>query len=323
MAILGVTSQSGRFFCPEDPATDFRMHLAQALRHVPRHAPIVIMVHGYKYHPSHKCANPHKTLFAHNDQNPSKTISWPLGLGFQKMTHDDGLAIGFGWEGRPSRKIRPKPRLDSFAHVYAQANRAGGHLARLIDCISELAPGRKVDILAHSLGARVTFSALMRVKSKNMGRIIFMGGAEYASVAERYFRHVNRSPELEFFCVRTRKNAFVDFLFETFAPRSHPKDRAIGFGYQGPSQNWMNIELDDPATLSMLAARGIGISKARSLKLVDHWGFYSRAGILSFYQHLLRHRQSWRLDDLRQELVWAELSQLGHVADQEPLASLR
>ena len=308
MAILGVTSQSGRLFCPEDPATDLRLHLAQALRHVPKHAPIVIMIHGYKYHPAYPANDPHKLLYSSDPEtHSSNSTSWPLGLGFQKLTHEDGLAIGFAWEGKPSTKILPKPRLSSFAHVYAQANRAGSHLGRLIDWIGELSPGRKIDIIAHSLGARVTFSGLLRAKNTNMGRIILMGGAEYKSVVERYFRHINRSPKLEVFCVRTRRNAFVDFLFETFAPRPHPTDTAIGRGYQGPRANWMNIRLDDPAMLTMLSTRGIGISPPTSMKLVDHWGFYNRAGILKFYQHLLRHRQSWRLSDMQQELAWDEL----------------
>ncbi len=310
MAIFGVTSQSGRLFCPDDPAVDVRLHLAHALRHVPKHAPIVLMIHGYKYHPADPTANPHKLLFSAKP-NPDcrKATSWPLALGFAPMTRDDGLAIGFAWEGKPSDKITPKPRLSSFAHVYTQANRAGGHLARLLKWISELAPGRDIDIVAHSLGARVAFSALSRRNKPHRGRVILMGGAEYASVVDRYFRHIDRTPKLEVFCVRTGRNAFVDTLFETFAPRPHPKDYAIGRGFQGPEQNWMNIRIDEPATLAMLSARGIGISRPNQRKLVDHWGFYTRAGIMVLYQNLLRHRQSWRLADLREELNWASQQQ--------------
>lgn len=320
MAILSVTSQSGRFFCPDDPATDLRLHLAQALRHVPQHAPIVIMIHGYRYHPAHPYANPHKLIFSADPADISdKITSWPLGLGFQKSTRDDGLAIGFGWEGKPSRKITPKPRLSSFAHVYAQANRAGGHLARLLKWIAELAPNKTVDIVAHSLGARVTFSALGRAKAGNLGRIILMGGAEFASKVDRYFRHIDKSPSVEVFCVRSRQNAFVDFLFESFAPRPHPHDQAIGRGYQGPKANWMNIRLDDPKTLAMLSTRGIGISRPLRGTLVDHRGFYTRAGILVFYQHLLRHRRSWKLADLRQEMNWMELPEIDHMDGREVL----
>ena len=306
MAIMGLNSQSGRLFCPGDPATDPRLHLAQALRLLPRGAPILIMIHGYKYHPRDAATDPHRLLFSGRMDGVGKAaISWPLELGFGPLSLEDGLAIGFGWEGRPSHKIRPKPRLKSFAHVYGQANRAGGHLARLLGWIGELAPERRVDLIAHSLGARVAFCAISRGATHNLGRLILMGGAEYASVVDRCFRRLEVTDQLEVFCVRTRQNAFVDFLFESFAPRATPHDFAIGRGYQGPPQRWLNIRLDDPATLAMLSARGIGISPQSTGKLVDHWGFYQRAGIMRFYRQLLRDRRGWRLADLRHETIKA------------------
>ena len=305
MAILGVTSQAGRLFCPDDPGLDLRMQLSRALARVPRDAPVVIMIHGYRYHPDNPQKNPHKLLFAPTHNCAShKFVSWPEGLAFGPMTSDDGLAIGFGWEGLPSEKISPKPRLGSFAHVYAQAFRAGGHLARLLTWIGELDPGRKVDILAHSLGARVTFSGLMRGKSANVNRVVLMGGAEYASVIGQYFRHVDHHPHLEVFNIRNSQNAFVDFLFECFAPRSHPDDVAIGRGYKGPAGRWINLAIDEPAVLAVLAHRGIGLGATPRRTVVDHWSFYSRAGIMRLYLNLFRDRENWRLHDLQQELDW-------------------
>ena len=306
MAIMGLTSQSGRLFCPDDPASDPRLHLAQALRGLPDGAPIVIMIHGYKYHPRAQSTDPHRLLFSPRPEvSCTRSVSWPLELGFAQLGVDDGLAIGFGWEGRPSRKIAPKPFLNSFAHVYAQATRAGGHLARVLGWIAELAPGRAVDLIAHSLGARVAFCGISRRASDNLGRLILMGGAEYASVVDQSFRRSDHAQMPEVFCVRTRQNAFVDFLFESFAPRSHPHDFAIGRGYQGPRDRWMNIRLDDPATLGVLSARGIGLSRPAAGKLVDHWGFYQRAGIMKFYRQLLRNRGAWRLNDLKCEMSGA------------------
>ncbi len=304
MAILGVTSQSGRLFCPDDPGLDLRLQLSHALARIAPDAPIVIMIHGYRYHPGFSQFNPHDLLFSRSPIRAChKVTSWPQGLGFEPMTREDGLAIGFGWEGLPSRKITPKPRLSSFAHVYKQAHRAGGHLARLLTWIDELAPGRKVDILAHSLGARVTFGGLMRSCSANVERVVLMGGAEYASVIDQYFRHVDHHPNLEVFCVKNRQNGFVDFLFESFAPRSHPKDFVIGRGYEGPQHRWLNLAIDDKNVLAALADRGIGIGARSNRMVVDHWGFYNRAGIMRFYQNLFRNRKNWRLSDLRRELA--------------------
>ena len=304
MAMMGLTSQSGRLFCPNDPASDPRLHLAQALRRLPKAAPIVIMIHGYKYHPRSPVTDPHRLLYsAHPERMGPKAVSWPVELGFAPMGETDGLAIGFGWEGRPSHKISPKPFLNRFAHVYAQANRAGGHLARVLGWIAELAPHQKVDLVAHSLGARVVFCALARDQFTNLGRLILMGGAEYASQVDRVLKTPDRAPSLEVFCVRSRQNAFIDFLFESFAPRPAADDFAIGRGYEGPQNSWMNIRLDDPATLAMLSARGIGLSRPSSRKLVDHWSFYERAGIMKFYRQLLRNRRGWRLMDLKLEMA--------------------
>ncbi len=306
MALLGFTSQSGRFFNTDDPAMDPRLHLRSALEKVPEGAPVVIMIHGYKYHPRRAYSDPHRLLFAPvPEKTARKFSSWSTGLGFALHTVDDGLGIGFGWEGLPSHKIKPTPRLSGFAHVYGQAYRAGGHLARLLSWIEKISPGRKVDILAHSLGARVAFIGLMRGASSNARRVILLSGAEYASNINRYFRHVDRHPSLEVFSIQNNRNGFVDFLFECFAPRPHPQDKAMGRNFQGPPERWLTLAIDDPATRSVLAERGIGIERPLKRHRVDHWGLYTRAGTMRFYQDLLRAPEKWRIGDLHHSIAFA------------------
>ena len=125
-------------------------------------APIVLMVHGYKYDPARTDADPHRSLFAFVPSRDGRRIrSWPTGLGFAEDSGESGLAIGFGW---PAME-RHLPNLlrrcrTGFAIVYDRAEAIGEHLAALVRSVQRLAPGRPVDILAHSLGARVALAAL-------------------------------------------------------------------------------------------------------------------------------------------------------------------
>lgn len=299
MAILGISSLAGRLICPDNPAIDARMHLAHSLRNLPKNAPIVVMVHGYKYHPEIAATNPHELLFSTEPKAKChRTVSWPRGLGFSEMSRDDGLAIGFGWEGVASDFQTP---FFGFGQVYIQARRAGGNLARLLNWIAELAPGRRVDIVAHSLGASVTLTALARLKPAILGRIILMGAAEFDAVAARRIAESQNGQNVEIFNLCSRENVVVDRLFEFFAP-GRERGLSIGRGHNSYGPNWLNVHLDDPQTVQSLAQFGAPVHLPKKLAYVDHWAFYTRAGVLHFYQKLLRERTEWRMSDLKRTL---------------------
>ena len=122
---------------------DLVSRLAGSLRDVPPDAPIVIMIHGYRFHPEIAEFDPHRLLFSHRpDRTGWKIRSWPGGLGFDEHDGRSGLAIGFAWPAR-ERHLPSllRQRRTGFASVYDRAALYGRHLADLIGTIQTACAG--------------------------------------------------------------------------------------------------------------------------------------------------------------------------------------
>jgi len=294
MAILGLSAVSGRLRCADDD-TCVRSRLTHALATLPASAPVVIMLHGFRYHPDIPRADPHRLIFALNPERfDTKTCSWPEGLGFEG---DAGLAIGFGWDAVPE-DLAILPDWTAIPLIYDRAARAGAALARALNMISEIDPVRRVDILAHSMGARVAMSALSKIRAPVLGRVILMGAAEYTSEVTRALAANRANRQAVFFNVIARENDLYDLMFETATPRSVKRDTALGAGCQMGAR-WLDIQIDNARTLDVLATRGISIATPSGWS--SHWGFYMRPGMWSLYAGLIRRR--WELADLRRDLA--------------------
>jgi len=281
--------------------------------------PIVILLHGYRYDPAAApLANPHETLFAFDPIRPrtdrwQKTESWPRGLGFtpEDETGREGLCIAFGWSARPRR------RFGRFCAAYANAERAGRALLRTVEMIARVHPGRPVDFVAHSLGARVVLCAMRLAAQRRrhdlldvMGRVVMLGPAELAFAARGVLARVDavtRRGGPCIFAMLARENDVFDALLEHFAP-AIPMRRKIGIGARGLSRgrrNWIDLQIDHPETRRWLAERGavIGGEPRRAC----HWGVYNRPGTLALYAAILRDRARWSIPVLREEGVPEDL----------------
>ena len=123
--------------------------------------------------------------------------------------------------------------------------------------------------------------------------MILMGAAEYASVIETRLEENSCNRDVEVFSLVSHENRFVDFLFECFAPRPHPDDYAVGRGYKGQPANWLEISIDTPVFAGLIEdLSGRPLERPKPV-LVNHWGFYTRPGMMNFYRHLLRDRDLW------------------------------
>ncbi len=96
MAIIGVTArQDGLAAADGDPLD---AALAPALAALAPRAPIVVLVHGYKFSPDRPADDPHRSLYAARPAEASwKVPSWPAGLGFDPDDASGGLCVGFAW----------------------------------------------------------------------------------------------------------------------------------------------------------------------------------------------------------------------------------
>jgi pimeloyl-ACP methyl ester carboxylesterase len=233
-------------------------------------APVIIMVHGFRFAPGARAVCPHKHILSTADapRNP-KSLSWPRALGFGPQGAAPGLGIAFGWNA-----------LGSIWAAFDEAARAGAQLSRLINHLHQLAPHRPIHLIGHSMGARVILSALPEARANSIARILLLAPAEYRNTASRALQSP-AGQTAEVFNVTSRENDLFDFLLERLIPRA---DKIMG---SAPPQlpNMLSIQLDDPETLDTLRARGFQMAPAQ--RRICHWSAYLRPGVFDFYRALV------------------------------------
>lgn len=249
-------------------------------------APVIVLVHGYKFAPDHPRADPHRHILSLTPiSRCPRALSWPLHLGFGRGHADEGLCIAFGW-----------PARGTIWGAWRRAEEAGAALATLLTRIALHRSG-PVDMVAHSLGARVCLSALAGAPAGSAGRILLMAAAEYRSNA-RAAVQTAAGRGAEVINITTRENDPFDALLELFVRPPEPGDRALGAGLD--AANWLDVQIDAEPTRNALASLGLRIPPPR--RRVCHWSGYLRPGLLKFYALLLRCRDRHTLADLRRIL---------------------
>lgn len=257
----------------------------QQAAELPPGAPIVVMVHGYRYSPSHPNHDPHRHILSMNPrQGCARAFSWPRGLGFGDTDGraNEGLAIGFGWEARCR-----------FGRAYARAGATGSGLARLVSDLAQTS-GRPVALIGHSLGGRVALQALAHADAGSLSRLVLLNAAEFRdTAAEALSRPAGAGAEV--LNVTARENDLFDFALEQIMSRG--RRRALGLGLEHPARNWVDLQIDDADTLDGL--RALGFPTDRRAFRLSHWTPYLRAGLFEFYRAALCHPWALPLGLLR------------------------
>jgi len=300
MAVIGLSLTGGEVRCDTDPKATLGKALAPRLRALPPGAPIVILIHGYKFSPLH--ADPNREIFSLTPATPCfRNTSWPAGLGFRANGVSDGLCLGFAWPAHDADHGGPVARR--FARVYDAAAEAGAALGRVITTIDRLAPGRPVDLIAHSLGARVALQAARTLRRGRLGQIVLLGGAEYDSIALEALSAPG-AKGAQVFNVTSRQNDLFDLLFTRFAPS--PKAPASGparplsAGLGRQLRLAYDLPLDRAELAPLLLRRGVRLGP--DPRRICHWSFYTRPGVLSLYAQMLRNRHNWTVPALKAEV---------------------
>ena len=83
--------------------------------------------------------------------------------------------------------------------------------------------------------------------------------------------------------VTTRENDLFDFLFEWLGKAG--LDTSIGQGLRRRRPNWLDLQIDQAATLATLARLGHVLPAPRAR--ICHWSAYTRAGTFTLYRALL------------------------------------
>lgn len=249
-------------------------------------APVVVMIHGYRYSPDLPECDPHRHILSLEPDLPGgrRLMSWPGALGFS-ADGPEGLGISLGWHARGRLSV-----------AYQRAGVVGQDLARLTDRLAEAA-NRPVHIIGHSLGARVGLQALAAATPGSIGRVILMAAAELRPEAEL----AANSPaacRAEIINVTSRENDLFDFAMELLV--GHARRPALGFGLTHPRRNWLDLQIDAAEVRAGLARLGfsIGGDTARAC----HWSPYLRDGLFDFYRVALAQPWALPLDLLRDHL---------------------
>jgi len=253
---------------------DLEAELAQAIRALPALAPVMILIHGYRFSPYATASNPHCHILSLEPRaGCRKALSWPRNLGFGRGADDKGLCIAFGWEAR-----------GSIWRAWHAGAEAGTALATLIHSIRKLRPGR-VDILCHSLGARVGLSALANLPARSVGRVVLMAAAEYRGAALGALG-TSAGKSAEFINVTSRENDPFDAMIEWLVRPQTRSDKALGTGLGQKAANWLDLQMDCPRTIEVL--RDLGYRIPAPSRRICHWSAYLRPGLFRFYRDLIR-----------------------------------
>ncbi len=322
---------------------------------LPASQPIVIMANGFLFEPRdgvdldpRKTDNPHGRVF-HFMKAPdfverrAHTTGWPRALGFaanrsemhpdvvreHAIREDDGengLVIAFGWMSFPNfLKSLLAHGLNFYAKAHDWASVAGWYLADLINALSLVLPGRRIDIMGHSLGTVAAMSAIAELTRRapgqpttpltNLDRIILMGSSEYAESAFKTTRDLARlrlpqHPTVYNFTSRTDR--ILDILAENLGPSRGLESQVLGHNglhefspyYEDVSRYWMDMRLDGRSLRAwfrdpLVNGRGQYAVAGRADGTSNHWHYFTEAGNLRVYRDVLFNRDLWSLPALR------------------------
>jgi len=242
--------------------------LERALHDLRPGAPVTIMVHGFRFAPSHGATDPHRHILSLSPRRDCwKAVSWPRHLHLDRPGR--GLGIGFGW-----------PARGTVQRVAQRAFDIGETLAMMIRHIKQVRPDVHLCIMAHSLGARVALAALADLPPRHVQRLILLSGAEYCGLA----RAAMASPAgrgAQVLNVTSGENALFDALFRAAVPAPRLTDWPLSAGL-AEMPGWTDLRVDCPASLQAL--RDLGFPTRAPSTRVCHWSTYLRPGLFRLYR---------------------------------------
>jgi len=249
--------------------------LIAALQSSTRLNAVTVMTHGYRFSPQvGDIRNPHRHILTDGPvPNCWKAVSWPRHL---RIGRSETLGVALGW-----------PALGSLGQAYRRAEQAGAALARIARIVAAQRPDLPVNVMAHSLGARVALSALPLLPEGALSRLILLSGAEYrgaatralASPAGRGVRVVN---------VATQENLPFDLAFRALIRPRHWTDWPLAAGLAEDRPNWLDLRIDCPRQIDRL--NEIGFRLRPPVGRYCHWSGYMRPGVFGLYRALLSER---------------------------------
>lgn len=269
-----------------EPSRIDLVRLDEAVLDLPDGLPVTFLVHGFRYEPGHRSNDPHRHIYSADAGGLGRSLSWVRHLGFRGSEASTGLIVAMGWNAR-----------GSIWSAYRASEFAGCALARLVERIAVVSPGRRVTAIAHSLGARVVLQSLLSLRTSTINRAVLMSAAAFrnetlAAVSSPAGRRC------EFVNVTSRENDLFDLCMELLVGAGLRP--SIGLGIGSNVANWIDVQLDDERVLQSL--RELGFHVEPEPRRICHWSTFRRPGIFKLYRSLLCERDPLPLEVLAARL---------------------
>lgn len=287
--------------------------------------PVTIMANGFQFDPRKpaganpmKSDNPHAIIFHFRDGGETQeayahATGWPLWLGFKECDGGaTGLAVAFGWYSTPDffgSLITAQKNFYMEACGFAVITAAP--FAMLIRRLAARIAKHPIDIVCHSLGSRLTIKAILLALAQDpaiaarLGRIIILGGAEYAAAGRKLVAALDgaaKGPEIYNFMGTS--DAVLERLGQNFGPGEDGDHKVIGnagLGLGGISPHWIDLATGGKALNAWFEKRNDGVFLVSDLpnQAADHWGYYAVRGNMKLFSRILRERDAWSIAALR------------------------
>lgn len=277
-----------------------RAGLAPALEALSPGAAVTLMIHGFRFCPSEARHDPHRHILSLEVRRDCwKAASWPRHLHLDRP--GAGLGVGYGW-----------PARGRLGQVAQRAFDVGQDLADVVRTVKRLRPDLHVNVMAHSLGARVALAALSDLPAGHVDRMILLSGAEYRGLALAAMS----SPagrRAQILNVTSGENTPFDALFRLSVPAPRLTDWPLSAGLAG-LPGWTDLRVDCPRTLASL--RRLGFPTRAPSTRICHWSTYLRPGLFRLYRAVCDPRDRAILPRLASALAAEDT----HRPDRAPLA---
>lgn len=243
--------------------------LAEALRTLAPDQPVPILIHGLRYAPGIRGMDPHDQILSPEGLPQQGMPSWPRHLGLREGQNQ--LMLAFGWQAG-----------GTLWHARRQCVDAGRALAELIADIHTLSPGRRISVMAHSLGARVLWQALSHLPAHSLWRAVLLYPATLRAETERALA-TPAGQSVEIINITSGENRFFDYGHALLT--TGLSARPLGSGLRRMRAGWLDLRIDCETTLCGLDQLGFRIGRRE--RRVCHWSSYLRPGIFSLYRALI------------------------------------
>jgi pimeloyl-ACP methyl ester carboxylesterase len=244
-------------------------HLARLLDQTPGDAPVAVLVHGLRAPGANLRPCPHRHIFAPLER-PAE-LSWPARLG---LAGQDGVAISYEW-----------PARGGLRGVFRKAAAAGENLAALLTHLRAKAPGRRMTLIGHSMGAEVILCAVAALREPAADLAIVLSGVANRARAIR----ASGGPAgraMRFLNVSAAENRLFDLLLA--AAIGDLTGAPLAADMAGSDPRWSDLRLGDPEALVALGALGHPVAGPE--RRICHLSTYTRPGALGLYGALIHRR---------------------------------